>query len=207
MTCTVCQSILAGKRRSVCSDRCKWRLRNQRRSERRKKGIYTDYELRHKWNRKEQSPDPDLPGEEWRDVVGWERQYEVSSLGRVRSHTERPWARNGRVGGKVMKPYQTSKGYLRVTLYVYEPERKYHKVKSVHRLVGAAFIPNPHNKPEVNHLNGDKQDNRVENLEWCTGEENIAHAIASGLTLPIGPNNEKNRRSRNPSLTKVHPSP
>lgn len=74
--------------------------------------------------------------------------------------------------GKIVKQRVDKYGYLRVNL------------EASHRLVAQAFIPNPENKPEVNHKNGCKTDNRVENLEWCTRLENIEHAIATGLTLP-----------------------
>lgn len=72
------------------------------------------------------------------------------------------------------------RGYLQVLLY---EEGKPHP-KKVHRLVAEAFIPNLDNKPQVNHINGDKTDNRVKNLEWCTNSENQLHAYKNGLEKP-----------------------
>ena len=112
----------------------------------------------------------DLPGEEWRDVEGYGGKYQVSNLARVRSLYK------GKT--KLIKPDIIHTGYLRVTLYK-DGKTKNHYV---HVLVAKAFIPNPEGKRQVNHINGDKADNRVENLEWLTPSENIHHAFETGLS-------------------------
>ena len=85
--------------------------------------------------------------------------------------------RNGsiesKLTGKTLKPAPLGKGYLEVTLY---DANGNHKKFLVHRLVADAYIPNPHGKPQVNHIDGDKTNNSVENLEWCTNSENNKHA-------------------------------
>ena len=95
--------------------------------------------------------------EQWKTIQGYEN-YEVSSEGRIRNKKT----------GKILKPVKKSNGYLQITLC---KDSKHHKVFSVHRLVAIYFIPNPENKPTVNHINENKEDNRVENLEWMTGAE------------------------------------
>ena len=93
-------------------------------------------------------------GEIWKDIAGYEGLYQVSNWGRVRN-TRRV---------RILKPNLLKAGYYQVALY--EGKRISHCFK-VHRLVAAAFIPNPNNLPCVNHKNEIKTDNRVENLEWC----------------------------------------
>lgn len=122
--------------------------------------------------------------ERWRPIVGFEGYYEVSNFGDIRS-VDRIVPRDGIRGdmarkGQVRKPHVTPKGYLRVQLTQGGESRNF----QVHRLVAEAFIPNPENKPEVNHRNGNKRDNYIGNLEWATPSENQTHAYALGLKRP-----------------------
>jgi hypothetical protein len=118
--------------------------------------------------------------EVWRDVKGWEGLYQVSDHGRIRSLDHTVKTKTGKdmlVRGVIKKPSRDVDGYAVVSL-----QHKHHKKSySVHRLVAQAFIPNPENKPEVNHINAVKDDNAVSNLEWVTGEENNQHAMDNGL--------------------------
>lgn len=99
--------------------------------------------------------------EVWRDVSGFEGLYQVSDRGRVRNLRT----------GRLLSP-DNVRGYLRYTL----SKGGYIERRRAHRLVAEAFVPNPENKPQVNHINGDKADNRPANLEWCTGSENQTHS-------------------------------
>lgn len=106
----------------------------------------------------------------WIDIEGFEGLYQVSNLGRVRS-LDRLDGANRRLTGKILKGGKHNGGYLRVTLC----KNSVVYAKSIHRLVAEAFIPNPENKPQVNHIDEDKTNNTVSNLEWMTSKENINH--------------------------------
>lgn len=92
---------------------------------------------------------------------------------------------------QIMIPQKDSNGYLRIRLRYGDVDKYGAATYKVHRLVAENFIPNPDNKPQVNHINGDKTDNRVENLEWVTNSENIKHAIDSGLQDNTSPQMNK----------------
>lgn len=110
----------------------------------------------------------------WKPIPDYEEFYEASSLGRIRSK-DRIRGNGIPLKGRVLKPNTERCGYLQVALY--RPGEK-HKFLKVHRLVASAFLPNPQHKEQVNHKNGIRDDNRLENLEWCTCSENHRHAFA-----------------------------
>lgn len=114
----------------------------------------------------------------WKSVKNYNSLYEVNEKGEIRSLYH--W--NGHKYEKRKKPYilkqsNTTTGYKKVEL-VKDGKRKSIKV---HRIVATAFIPNPMNKPYINHIDGNPINNCVENLEWCTQHENIVHAYKTGL--------------------------
>lgn len=117
--------------------------------------------------------------EEWKDVVGYEGIYQVSNLGYIKrvSGDSRTMPR------KILKPCGNGRGYLYVVLYRDHKRRQI----AVHRIVALAFLPHKQEETEVNHIDGDKHNNNLENLEWVTPSENAIHAvrILGKLSLPV----------------------
>lgn len=128
---------------------------------------------------------PDLPGEVWRDVKGYEGMYAVSNLGRVKSLArDMPHKTHGvwHIRERILKPAWTgyrkdhSDGYLYVNLHSGHNQQK---PGHVHRLVAEAFVEKVEGKDVVNHKDCDRTNNRADNLEWCTILENTRHAMAN----------------------------
>lgn len=127
----------------------------------------------------------------WKDVKGYEGLYQVSNFGKVKS-LERTWFSGKNSCTKKTKPehimkYRLAKGTGYCLLKLTKDGMEKHVY--VHRLVAEAFLPNPNNLPEVNHIDGNKENNCVENLEWVTAKGNILHATKNKLRIIDGCNN------------------
>ena len=99
--------------------------------------------------------------EQWKDIKGYEGKYQISSWGRVKNIKS----------GNIIAPYRNSKGYLKISLYANGKNNKYR----INRLVALAFVPNPYGLPQVNHKDGNKENNSYTNLEWTTNGINAKH--------------------------------
>ena len=121
--------------------------------------------------------------EVWKDIPGYEDLYRISNLGRVKSLRRYVPCKNGMrvVREKILRLSVHRDGYLKVELR----KNAVGEHPMVHRLVALAFIPNPDNKTQVNHIDGVKSNNSVKNLEWCNQSENQLHAYKSGLQEPL----------------------
>lgn len=116
-----------------------------------------------------------MENEIWKDIPGYEGYFMASNLGRIKSIDRTLIYPNGeehKLKGRILIPKRSQVGYLRVNLSV---NRKVRTI-NIHRLVAETFIPNPENKDQINHLDGDKTNNKVSNVVWSTCSENILHA-------------------------------
>ena len=122
-----------------------------------------------------------------KDIDNFRRKYAITANGEVWSYPKQ----RGRFiqRGKYLKQIIKKHGYLTVCL----AKNKKHFYPTVHRLIATAFISNPTHLPQVNHKNGIKTDNRIENLEWCSPQSNIKHAFLNGLI--ISPRGEKHYKT------------
>lgn len=112
----------------------------------------------------------------WKDVIGYESLYQVSNLGNVKRIGSFRGVNKKYLNNYNLTPMDNGKGYLRIKL------TKNNKSKRImlHRIIAEAFIQNLNNKPFINHINSNKKDNRIENLEWCTQSENVKHSVNAG---------------------------
>lgn len=120
----------------------------------------------------------------WKDIKGYEGYYQVSNTGKIKTLEHNIIRHNGKrltIKEKILNGSKDTKGYLQVEL---KKDGK-RNIKFIHRLVAETFIENPNNKLQVNHINGDKSNNGIDNLEWVTCSENIHHAWKNGLNKPI----------------------
>lgn len=115
----------------------------------------------------------------WKDIIGYEGIYQVSNLGNVKSLGRKSLTEYYDINlkEKILKKGVDSWGYFAVKLYKNGTKKSF----KVHKLVALNFIENKHLKPQVNHINGVKSDNRINNLEWVTSKENMIHAHKIGL--------------------------
>lgn len=124
-----------------------------------------------------------------KDILGYEGRYQIDELGNV-YRLERVTVQKHKLELSIIKHTMTTTGYPAVML----SNENGQKMRRVHRLLAIAFIPNPHNKSDINHKNGIKTDFRLENLEWSTRSENVKHSYdVLNRTLPDGARNAKSK--------------
>ncbi len=124
---------------------------------------------------------------EWKEIKGYEGKYIISNFGEVislprtkQNHTKQQYVEPK----EIRKIINNKNGYVYVQLW----KKSSYKNIRLHKLVAQAFIPNPNNYPQINHIDGNKTNNRADNLEWCTASHNLLHAYKLGLA-----NNDKRK--------------
>lgn len=141
----------------------------------------------------------------WKDIKGYEGLYKIHEDGTILAAPKTWYCGHGSGsmrtdGERVVSSHKNQEGYIKVNL------RKEGKVKmmSVHRLLAVAFIPNPENLPMVNHIDGVKTNNAIENLEWCTNRDNILHAVRTGLLVQKKGEESKCRTITDEKALEIH---
>ena len=135
----------------------------------------------------------------WRDIEGYEGLYQVSNLGRVKALPKYCFNGSGNwlMQERILSPITTTRGYFYVCLYKAKQQRRFF----IHRLVASAFIPNIHNKPDIDHINAIKTDNRSINLRWATKTDNMNNPLTrkklsetkKGISHPKGKDSKRSR--------------
>jgi len=129
----------------------------------------------------------------WQDIKGFEGLYKISTYGRVKSLGNGNSTNTATKKQRIMKTGIASNGYVKIKLN--KASKRYYK--TMHRLVAENFLINPNNKPEVNHIDGNKENNNIDNLEWCTPSENQIHAFKIGKQKALkGKNNKQSKPIR-----------
>lgn len=129
--------------------------------------------------------------EKWLDIPGYEGKYQASTLGRIRSLDRVIIRSHGErlpIKGRILKPRIDSWGRQCVEVCGTN--------KRVHRLVALTFIPNPDNKPQINHIDSNPSNNKIDNLEWCTRSENMLHAFRFGFHSHEGERHNRRKLSK-----------
>lgn len=136
-----------------------------------------------------------MMNEYFKELKGFEGLYVISNYGTIASNDKIVKNRSGfrKVKGKTLKPKIDKYGYFRIGL-TKDGNQKYY---FVHRLVAETFIPNINNYPIINHKDGNKKNNYINNLEWCTQSENVKHAYNTGLKIGKG---AKHKGASNPNV-------
>lgn len=134
------------------------------------------------------------PYENWLDIPNYEELYEIDTFGNIKSKDKKVKNKNGYriIKGKILKPKYDKYGYLKIGLTKNNKQKFYF----VHRLVAKTFLPNPNNYLIINHKDGNKTNNYIGNLEWCTQKYNIKHAYDNGLKKGVSADHKGSKHPR-----------
>lgn len=176
LVCKFCETVFESERRKIfCCERC-----------------CDKYHDKNKKQKRKTYPNNLLPGEIWKDINELGGVYQISNLGRLRSKKSRGKLRikENENEFKIIKAYPDKDGYLKVCLI-----HNGYKNILIHRIVAIYFVDNHLEKPEVNHIDGVKSNNKFDNLEWCTRRENQIHAIKNKLQ-PVSKGSQRGRSAK-----------